>query len=150
MLNLGRSQGDGLVFGRLDGLDGAARHMGRVGIRDDNTDPLVVDWRAPAARRFYTATALDPQGQSRRRETPKFALREFRPWRSVPAGLHAQGTRAIVTSSTLTQAAAYGVIICGRRDQPDLTGGGASPLSERATLIRSGYDAGDSSHGRQK
>jgi hypothetical protein len=58
---------DGLVFGRLDGLDGAVRHVGRAGIRDDNTDPLVVDWRAPAARPFYTATALDPQGQSRRR-----------------------------------------------------------------------------------
>jgi hypothetical protein len=63
---LSRAQ-DGLVFGRLDGLDGAVRHVGRVGIRDDNTDPLVVDWRAPAARPFYTATALDPQGQSRRR-----------------------------------------------------------------------------------
>ena len=58
---------DGLVFGRLDGLDGMVRHVGRVGIRDENTDPLVVDWRAPAARPFYTATALDPQGQSRRR-----------------------------------------------------------------------------------
>jgi hypothetical protein len=60
---------DGLVFGRLDGLDGTVRHIGRIGIRDEdvNADPLVLDWRAPAARPFYTATPLDPQGQARRR-----------------------------------------------------------------------------------
>src|SRR4051794_24329653 len=59
---------DGLVFGRLDGLDGTVRHIGRIGIRDEdvNADPLVLDWRAPAARPFYTATPLDPQGQARR------------------------------------------------------------------------------------
>jgi hypothetical protein len=60
---------DGLVFGRLDGRDGTVRHVGRVGLRDDGEDgePLLVDWRAPAARPFYTATAVDPQGQARRR-----------------------------------------------------------------------------------
>ncbi|MET8310716.1 UvrD-helicase domain-containing protein [Micromonospora sp. NPDC005173] len=60
---------EGLVFGRLDGLDGTVRHVGRVGLRNDGEDsePLLVDWRAPAARPFYTATAVDPQGQARRR-----------------------------------------------------------------------------------
>lgn len=60
---------EGLVFGRLDGLDGTVRHIGRVGLRADGEDgePLLVDWRAPAARPFYTATAVDPQGQARRR-----------------------------------------------------------------------------------
>ncbi|MEO3773043.1 UvrD-helicase domain-containing protein [Micromonospora sp. B9E7] len=60
---------EGLVFGRLDGLDGTVRHVGRVGLRDDSedSDPLLLDWRAPAARPFYTATAVDPQGQARRR-----------------------------------------------------------------------------------
>ncbi|WP_330467884.1 HelD family protein [Micromonospora zamorensis] len=60
---------EGLVFGRLDGLDGTVRHVGRVGLRDDveDSEPLLVDWRAPAARPFYTATAVDPQGQARRR-----------------------------------------------------------------------------------
>ncbi|GAA2189644.1 AAA family ATPase [Micromonospora lupini] len=64
-----RHAGEGLVFGRLDGLDGTVRHVGRVGLRDDGEDgePLLVDWRAPAARPFYTATAVDPQGQARRR-----------------------------------------------------------------------------------
>ncbi|MET8040522.1 UvrD-helicase domain-containing protein [Micromonospora sp. NPDC005215] len=60
---------DGLVFGRLDGLDGTVRHVGRIGLRNDGEDsePLLVDWRAAAARPFYTATAVDPQGQARRR-----------------------------------------------------------------------------------
>ncbi|MEU7587340.1 UvrD-helicase domain-containing protein [Micromonospora sp. NPDC049230] len=60
---------EGLVFGRLDGLDGTVRHVGRIGLRDDREDgePLLVDWRAAAARPFYTATAVDPQGQARRR-----------------------------------------------------------------------------------
>ncbi|MEU8088884.1 UvrD-helicase domain-containing protein [Micromonospora sp. NPDC049101] len=60
---------DGLVFGRLDGLDGTVRHVGRIGLRDDGEDsePLLMDWRAAAARPFYTATAVDPQGQARRR-----------------------------------------------------------------------------------
>jgi len=60
---------DGLVFGRLDSLDGTVRHVGRIGLRDDDehADPLLMDWRAPAARPFYTATPVDPQGQARRR-----------------------------------------------------------------------------------
>ncbi|MGW5555859.1 HelD family protein [Micromonospora sp. NPDC003944] len=60
---------DGLVFGRLDGIDGTVRHVGRIGLRDDGEgdEPLLVDWRAAAARPFYTATAVDPQGQARRR-----------------------------------------------------------------------------------
>ncbi|WP_344518337.1 HelD family protein, partial [Paractinoplanes durhamensis] len=64
-----RQTGSGLVFGRLDGLDGTVRRIGRVGLRDEDVqaDPLVVDWRAPAARPFYTATVIDPQGQARRR-----------------------------------------------------------------------------------
>ncbi|GIF41519.1 DNA helicase [Actinoplanes xinjiangensis] len=72
-----RRAGDGLVFGRLDAVDGTVRHIGRVGLRagdggaaapgDDADEPLLIDWRAPAARPFYTATAVEPQGQARRR-----------------------------------------------------------------------------------
>lgn len=60
---------EGLVFGRIDALDGTTRRLGRIGIRpsDDSAEPLVTDWRAPVARPFYTATPIDPQGQSRRR-----------------------------------------------------------------------------------
>ena len=60
---------EGLVFGRLDLADGAeqARYIGRIGLRDDNRDSLLVDWRAPAAAVFYQATAAEPQGVVRRR-----------------------------------------------------------------------------------
>ena len=58
---------DGLVFGRIDTTANDQWRIGRIGIRDSDGDPLVLDWRAPVARPFYTATAADSQGlQSRR------------------------------------------------------------------------------------
>ncbi|MCW2599099.1 MAG: ATP-dependent helicase [Frankiales bacterium] len=59
--------GEGLVFGRLDVLDGPALHIGRLGLRTEDMEPIVVDWRAPAAAPFYRATAADPLGVVRRR-----------------------------------------------------------------------------------
>ena len=58
---------DGLVFGRLNLLVGESRYIGRIGVRDENRDVIVVDWRAPAAALFYQATAQDPAGVIRRR-----------------------------------------------------------------------------------
>jgi hypothetical protein len=60
---------EGLVFGRLDlgDEDEGPRYIGRIGLRDENRDSLLVDWRAPAAAVFYQATAADPQGVVRRR-----------------------------------------------------------------------------------
>ncbi|MGB2572078.1 HelD family protein [Micromonospora citrea] len=60
---------NGLCFGRLDGADGARQYIGRIGIFDTggDFDPLLMDWRAPAARPFYLATAANPQGVRRRR-----------------------------------------------------------------------------------
>jgi hypothetical protein len=58
---------EGLVFGRLDLTDGEVHHVGRLGLRDADYEPLVVDWRAPAAAAFYQATAEDPMGVIRRR-----------------------------------------------------------------------------------
>ncbi|MFB7372095.1 HelD family protein [Streptomyces sp. NPDC056222] len=59
----------GLCFGRLVFRDGRDHHIGRIGIRKDDPDrtPLVVDWRAEAARPFYLATGYEPMGLSRRR-----------------------------------------------------------------------------------
>ncbi|MCU1602453.1 MAG: ATP-dependent helicase [Frankiales bacterium] len=59
--------GEGLVFGRLDVLEGPALHIGRLGLRTEDQEPIVVDWRAPAAAPFYRATAADPLGVIRRR-----------------------------------------------------------------------------------
>jgi len=48
---------------------GERRYVGRLGIRDEGDDyePLLIDWRAPAARPFYIATATAPLGVRRRR-----------------------------------------------------------------------------------
>ena len=58
----------GLVFGRLT-LDGTPRplYIGRRWVHDDQHDPLVVNWQAPAARPFYTATPQQPQRVTVRR-----------------------------------------------------------------------------------
>ena len=80
------TQYEGLVFGRLDldhamlreaDEDGASagpvpddrevRYIGRLGVRDDDYEPLVIDWRAPAASAFYRATPTQPMGVLRRR-----------------------------------------------------------------------------------
>ncbi len=90
------TQHEGLVFGRLDidhgpgaagpgatgpsgpGVSGPGvsaagrsgrevRHVGRLGVRDDDYEPLVIDWRAPAAAPFYRATPVEPMGVLRRR-----------------------------------------------------------------------------------
>ncbi|MFJ6198075.1 HelD family protein [Micromonospora sp. NPDC092111] len=57
---------DGLVFGRIDHADGTVLHIGRRGLRVDG-EPLLIDWRAPAAAPFYAATAARPMGLRRRR-----------------------------------------------------------------------------------
>jgi DNA helicase IV len=65
-INAGES---GLCFGRLDFRDGRTHHIGRIGIRRDDPSrtPLLIDWRADAARPFYLATGHSPMGLRRRR-----------------------------------------------------------------------------------
>jgi DNA helicase IV len=58
---------DGLCFGRLDRRDGSRVYVGRIGLLDDDQEPLLVDWRAPAARPFYRATPAAPGDVVRRR-----------------------------------------------------------------------------------
>ncbi|SEE73253.1 HelD family protein [Ruania alba] len=56
-----------LCFGRLDRHDGTATYIGRMGLRSADLEPLLVDWRAPAAADFYTATARSGSDVVRRR-----------------------------------------------------------------------------------
>ena len=42
-------------------------YIGRIGLRDDEHEPRLIDWRAPAAHPFYAATPRDPAGLIRRR-----------------------------------------------------------------------------------
>ncbi|WP_060881438.1 HelD family protein, partial [Streptomyces scabiei] len=58
-----------LCFGRLDLADGHVHHIGRIGLREDDTErtPILIDWRADVARPFYLATGHTPMGLRRRR-----------------------------------------------------------------------------------
>ncbi|MCI4062022.1 AAA family ATPase [Micromonospora sp. R77] len=58
---------EGLVFGRLDLRTRQVLHVGRLGVRGNDAETLVVDWRAPAAAAFYQATPAEPMGVVRRR-----------------------------------------------------------------------------------
>jgi DNA helicase IV len=61
---------NGLCFGRLDFENDDVRYIGRIGLRADDSgdyEPLLMDWRAPAARPFYLATAASRDGVRRRR-----------------------------------------------------------------------------------
>jgi DNA helicase IV len=89
---------EGLVFGRLDMRPDAVspvptdanvtaseqdardsaetrRYIGRLGLRAEDGDPLLIDWRAPAAEPFYRATAARPLGVIRRRMITSFGER---------------------------------------------------------------------------
>ena len=58
---------EGLVFGRIDLTTDEIRYIGRIGVRDEDYEPLVIDWRAPAAEPFYRATPAEPMQVIRRR-----------------------------------------------------------------------------------
>jgi DNA helicase IV len=61
---------NGLCFGRLDAVSGERSYIGRIGLFDDEKDyeTLLLDWRAPASRAFYVATAASPEQMRRRRQ----------------------------------------------------------------------------------
>lgn len=78
---------EGLVFGRLDlrpeenllpeenlrpEESRRPRYIGRLGVRAEDGEPLLIDWRAPAAAAFYRATAAHPLGVIRRRMITSF------------------------------------------------------------------------------
>ena len=58
----------GLCFGRLDSVTGERSYIGRIGILDEEKEPVLLDWRAPAARAFYVATAATPEDMALRRQ----------------------------------------------------------------------------------
>ncbi|TWG23647.1 DNA helicase IV [Actinoplanes teichomyceticus] len=95
---------EGLVFGRLDLKTGATHYVGRMGIRDDASKPLVVDWRAPAAAAFYRATPAEPLGVVRRRMIQSSRERvtgiedDLLDPESAPPGMRVVGDGALLAS----------------------------------------------------
>ena len=61
-----------LAFGRIELHDGdeddeTHRYIGRIGLRDEDQRPILLDWRVPQASAFYQATAATPLGIRARR-----------------------------------------------------------------------------------
>lgn len=48
-------------------LDTPYRYIGRIGLRDEDLRPILLDWRVPQAAAFYQATAATPLGARSRR-----------------------------------------------------------------------------------
>jgi hypothetical protein len=59
--------GTAICLGRFDRRDGSRIYVGRIGVRDDDGRPLLVDWRTPAAAPFFAATLRESMGVIRRR-----------------------------------------------------------------------------------
>jgi len=57
-------QGDGVA---MPGTGGRYRYIGRIGLRDEQHHPILLDWRVPGASAFYQATAATPMGARARR-----------------------------------------------------------------------------------
>ena len=57
----------GLCFGRTDDEERGTLYIGRIGLRDDDYELKLIDWRAQAARPFYAATPKNPLNLVRRR-----------------------------------------------------------------------------------
>jgi DNA helicase IV len=67
LASLAADPGTPPFFARIDNDDDETFHIGRRHIRDDDGDPVVIDWRVPIARTFYQATAGERMGLQLRR-----------------------------------------------------------------------------------
>ncbi|MFI5838689.1 HelD family protein [Catenuloplanes sp. NPDC051500] len=98
------SEHEGLVFGRLDLNTGQLYYVGRLGIRGEGSESLVVDWRAPAAAAFYQATAKDTRDVVRRRMIRSTGERvtgvedDLLDPEAAPADMHIVGDGALMAS----------------------------------------------------
>ena len=66
-LSSARAAQNRLAFGRVDLETGDSHHIGRIGLRDPDGEPVLLDWRAPQSAGFYQATGVEALGLRRRR-----------------------------------------------------------------------------------
>lgn len=71
---------DAAAIMRIDTEDGDSLYLGKTAILNDDKDILVINWKQPAAAKFYQATPEDPQGVVRKREfkTDRNRIKSFR------------------------------------------------------------------------
>ena len=114
----------GLVFGRLT-LDGTPRplYVGRRWVHDDEHESLVVNWQAPAARPFYTATPQTPHGvQQRRRFRSEGGASPTSPTRRSTAARSRARASPTSCSRSSSAAATCGCATSSPRSSPTSTG----------------------------
>ncbi|HVL33349.1 MAG TPA: hypothetical protein VM600_07190, partial [Actinomycetota bacterium] len=63
-LNIGD---ESLCFGRMDTEEDQRFYIGRRAVFDVDHEPIIIDWRVPAAEPFYRATGKHPMGLVLRR-----------------------------------------------------------------------------------
>ncbi|MBR7836182.1 UvrD-helicase domain-containing protein [Actinospica durhamensis] len=137
---------EGLVFGRLDFADREVQYIGRLGVRDEEYEPLAVDWRAPAAAVFYQATPVDRRGVVRRR-TIKSAGRHvtrldddlLAPEDPLAAELTVIGDGALMAALTRKRGTVMHDIVATIQREQDLA---VRSPGEGATLITGGPGTG--------
>ncbi|MCE1173600.1 MAG: AAA family ATPase [Propionibacteriales bacterium] len=56
-----------VCLGRIVDAAGQSLYIGRIGVVDAAGEPLIIDWRTPAAEPFFAATAAHPMGLVSRR-----------------------------------------------------------------------------------
>ena len=136
---------EGLLFGRLDLADGDARYVGRIGVRDENREPLVLDWRAPAAEAYYRATPLDPLGVVRRRTIVSVGRRvtgvddDLLDAERVPEGMAFVGDGALLSAMARTRDEHMGTIVATIQTDQDAA---IRAPAEGTTLITGGPGTG--------
>lgn len=94
---LQESRGTGqLIFGKIEN-DGETMYVGRRRVRDEDFEPVVVGWHAPAAQIFYEASPQEPHGLSLKRV---FAERDRRITRLIDEIVQATAADASSDSAT--------------------------------------------------
>lgn len=137
---------EGLVFGRLDFSDREVQYIGRLGVRDEEYEPLTVDWRAPAAAVFYQATPVDRRGVVRRRTIKSAGRRVTRldddllaPEDPLAAELTVIGDGALMAALTRKRGTVMHDIVSTIQREQDLA---VRSPGDGATLITGGPGTG--------
>ncbi|HET9168705.1 MAG TPA: UvrD-helicase domain-containing protein [Actinospica sp.] len=137
---------EGLVFGRLDFEDREVQYIGRLGVRDEDYNPLTVDWRAPAAAVFYQATPVERRGVVRRRTIKSAGRRVTRldddllaPESPVAPELTVIGDGALMAALTRKRGTVMHDIVATIQREQDLA---VRSPGDGATLITGGPGTG--------
>jgi len=139
------SEYDGLVFGRLDLDNGAVRYVGRLGLRDEQFEPLVMDWRAPASAPFYQATPQARMDVVRRRVIRSVGAKvvgvedDLLAPESVPDGMRVVGDGALLATLARGTGTAMRDIVATIQHEQDLA---VRAPAAGATLVNGGPGTG--------